>query len=193
MLNRLSQRLLAGVLAAVALPALAHPGGEHVHGFVAGLLHPVLGWDHLLAMLAVGVWSAQQGGAQRWLLPASFVTAMCVGGVLGMGGLQLAFTETAIAVSVLALGSLIALARHLAAPAAASLCALAALFHGLAHGGELPADASALGYASGFLLATAGLHLAAIGVAGLVQRRSQYGLRGFGLLLGAAGGYLLLA
>lgn len=184
---RRTSLLLIGLL---ATPALAHSGGAHLHGFAAGFVHPLFGWDHLLAMLAVGIWSAQQGGVRRVLLPACFVAAMAVGGALGMAGVQLGFTETAIAVSVLALGVLIALARTLPAPLGAALCIVAAVCHGLAHGGELPLAASATGYVLGFLLATAGLHLAGIALA---LRLRTFWLRGFGLLAGLAGSYLLLA
>ncbi|GAB3263210.1 HupE/UreJ family protein [Chitinimonas naiadis] len=181
--------LLAGVC---ALPSFAHSGGDHVHGFVAGFSHPLLGWDHLLAMFAVGVWSAQQGGRHIWALPLSFVATMAIGGTLGMAGLTLGFTETAIAVSVIAFGLLITLARTLPTWLGAVACGLAALTHGIAHGGELPHDSSPWGYAAGFLFATAGLHLAGL-LFGHIARGQGRWQRGFGVLASLAGGYLLLA
>lgn len=184
--------LLAALAASSTLPALAHSGGDHVHGFVAGFTHPLLGWDHLLAMFSVGVWSAQQGGRQTWVLPLSFVATMAVGGALGMAGFSMGYTEATIAVSVIAFGLLIALTRSLPTWLGALACGLAALAHGIAHGGELPQGGSPWGYAGGFLLATASLHCAGIlfGKAGAGQGLWQ---RGFGLLASLAGGYLLLA
>ncbi|HEY9100464.1 HupE/UreJ family protein [Chitinimonas sp.] len=184
--------LIAGLAATAALPALAHSGVDHVHGFVAGFTHPLFGWDHLLAMFSVGVWSAQQGGRHVWALPLSFVATMAVGGALGMAGFSMGFTEAAIAVSVIAFGLLIAQARSLPTWLSALACSLAALAHGIAHGGELPQDGNPWGYAGGFLLATALLHCTGIlfGKMGAGHGRWQ---RGFGLLASLAGGYLLLA
>ncbi|QNM96350.1 HupE/UreJ family protein [Chitinimonas koreensis] len=177
--------------AALAVPALAHSGGDHVHGFAAGFAHPLLGWDHLLAMFAVGVWSAQHGGRRVWLLPAAFVAAMALGGALGMAGYAAGFTETAIALSVLALGLAVALAWRLPTGPGLAVCAAAAVVHGMAHGAELPADGSRWGYAAGFLLATAGLHLAGIGFGRLDPAHGRW-QRGFGMVAAAAGGWLLL-
>ncbi|MBB2493599.1 HupE/UreJ family protein [Aquipseudomonas ullengensis] len=137
--------------------AFAHPGhGDS--GLMAGLAHPVFGLDHLLAMLAVGLWAAQQSGAARWALPLTFVGSMLFGGLLGFGGLQIPLMETGIAASVLAFGLLVAVAARLPMIVALGLTALFALTHGVAHGLELPALASPWGYAAGFVAATATLH-----------------------------------
>ncbi|AYC31247.1 protein hupE [Pseudomonas cavernae] len=137
--------------------AFAHPGhGDS--GLLAGLGHPLLGLDHLLAMLAVGLWAAQQQGAARWALPCSFVASLLLGGLLGFTGLAIPLLETGIATSVLALGLLVALAVR--PPLALAVCATAlfALAHGVAHGLELPALASPWTYAAGFVAASAALH-----------------------------------
>ncbi|WP_068829233.1 HupE/UreJ family protein [Pseudomonas sp. BMS12] len=137
--------------------AFAHAGHDH-SGIMAGLAHPVFGLDHLLAMLAVGLWAAQQTGAARWALPATFVGSMLVGGLLGFAGLQLPLMETGIAASVLAFGLLVAVAARLPMMVALGVTALFALTHGVAHGLELPELASPWGYAVGFVVATAALH-----------------------------------
>jgi urease accessory protein len=137
--------------------AFAHSGHEHA-GMLAGLTHPVFGLDHLLAMLAVGLWAAQQTGAARWALPLTFVASMLLGGLFGFAGLQLPLLETAIAGSVLAFGLLVAVAVRLPTTLALGLTALFALSHGVAHGLELPALTSPWGYALGFVIATAALH-----------------------------------
>ena len=137
--------------------ALAHPGHDHT-GVMSGIAHPVFGLDHLLAMLAVGLWAAQQTGTARWALPLTFVTTMLVGGLLGFAGIELPLLETGIAGSVLALGLLVALAVRPPVAVAAALTALFALSHGVAHGLELPALSSPWGYAAGFIAATAALH-----------------------------------
>ena len=153
---------LRKTLFAIALflsPALAfaHAGHDHA-GLLAGLAHPLFGLDHLLAMLAVGLWAAQQAGMLRWALPLTFLASMLLGGLLGFAGLQLPLLETGIAASVLALGLLIAVAVRLPTAFALGLTGLFALSHGVAHGLELPALTSPYGYAAGFLLATATLH-----------------------------------
>lgn len=137
--------------------AFAHAGHDH-SGLLAGLAHPLLGLDHLLAMLAVGLWAAQQRGAARWALPATFVASMLLGGLLGLKGVQIPLMETGIAASVLAFGLLVAVAVRLPMAAALGLTAVFALSHGVAHGLELPALASPFGYAAGFVIATAALH-----------------------------------
>jgi urease accessory protein len=137
--------------------AFAHTGHDHA-GLLAGLAHPLFGLDHLLAMLAVGLWAAQQTGSARWVLPLSFVLSMLVGGLLGFNGVQWPVLEGAISASVLALGLLVAVAARLPMAVASGLCALFALSHGLAHGLELPSAASPWAYTAGFLAATALLH-----------------------------------
>jgi len=151
-------KILAGaaLLLAPAL-AFAHPGhGDN--GLMAGLGHPVGGLDHLLAMLAVGLWAAQQQGTARWALPCTFVGTMLLGGVLGFAGLELPALESGIAASVLALGLAVALAVRPPLVLAVIATGVFALFHGVAHGLELPEMSSPVAYAVGFVVATAALH-----------------------------------
>jgi urease accessory protein len=153
-----------GALALLLTPALAfaHPGhGDN--GLMAGISHPIGGLDHLLAMLAVGLWAAQQKGAARWALPCTFVGIMLLGGLLGFEGLNLPALESGIAASVFALGLAVALAVRPPLFMAVIATALFALFHGVAHGLELPEMSSPWAYAAGFVAATAALH--AIGYA----------------------------
>lgn len=184
--------LLAAGMALAAPSVFAHSGGTHVHSLFEGMAHPLTGWDHLLAMLAVGVWSAQQGGKRLWALPAAFVAMMAAGGALGMAGYGGGWVETGIALSVAVFGLLIALAARLPVAVGMLACGAAALAHGMAHGAELPAAGGAAGYAAGFLLATATLHLVGIAV-GKLGLRQPWLSRAFGVAAAAAGGYLLLA
>lgn len=169
-----------------AAPALAHTGVGAVEGFQAGLLHPLLGLDHVLAMVAVGLWAGLVGGRARLFYPVAFVTMMVLAGLWGMSGAALPGVETGIAVSVVVLGAAIAL--NLAPPLAAgtAACAIFAVFHGHAHGAELPEGASGLGYALGFVLATVALHGAGLGLAGALAARAP-------LIARVAGGGLALA
>lgn len=138
--------------------ALAHPGHESA-SFFSGIMHPLGGADHLLAMLAVGLYAARQPGRQRWALPASFVLAMLAGAGLGALGIMLPAVEAGVAASVLVLGLLIAFAARLPVAAALPLVAAFALFHGHAHHAEM-GDGTLVTYAAGFALATASLHVA---------------------------------
>jgi urease accessory protein len=177
------------------LCAQAHPGPPgHTHGFANGLLHPLTGLDHICAMLAVGLWAAQRGGRALWLVPTSFVSIMIVGGILGLGQANIPCIEQGIAASVLVLGILIAAAVRLPLWASASIVGLFALFHGYAHGAEMPKTASGLAYGIGFVLATAGLHLSGIGI-GLAARRFDATrlIRVIGGAIAACGIYLCFA
>ena len=152
---------ILGAMALLLTPAiaLAHPGhGDN--GLIAGIGHPIGGLDHLLAMLAVGLWAAQQQGAARWVLPCTFVGTMLIGGMLGFEGLELPVMEGGNAASVLALGLAVALAVRPPLSLAMGATALFALFHGVAHGLELPDMSSPWAYAAGFVAATAALHTA---------------------------------
>lgn len=140
------------------LPALAHPGGDHVHGFAAGLLHPLTGPDHLVAMVAIGIWAGLLGGRLSWLLPAGFLGGMTAGGALGLAGVGLPMVEAGILASVIVLGALVGTAGRLPAAVALPMVAAFGLLHGHAHGTE--AIGGAFGYEAGFLLATALLHAA---------------------------------
>jgi urease accessory protein len=159
MKKNLSKSLLALVLL-VVLPNLA---SAHIllgtsHGFRDGFLHPLTGWDHLLAMIAVGLWAAQHRGRALWLIPLSFVSVMVLGGILGVAGVRLPGVELAIAISVLTLGGLVATMTRFRPSLSMAVVGLFALFHGYAHGHEMPAAASALPFSIGFVLATAFLH-----------------------------------
>lgn len=168
----------------------AHTGHGHgmLVGFGAGFLHPLGGIDHLLAMLAVGVWAAQQGGRAVWLVPLAFVGTMAVGGVIGLLGAAVGGTETVIVASVLVLGAVVAAATKPPLWIAVPLVGAFALFHGLAHGRELPEAADAAGYAAGFIAATALLHAAGIALAlGLRHYASQLALRATGAATVGAG------
>lgn len=143
--------------------ALAHSGpAGHTHGFAQGFLHPLGGLDHVLAMVAVGLLAAHLGGRALLLVPASFVTVMAAGGALGFKGIALPYTELAIALSVIVLGALVAFRANLSLALASLIAGGFAIFHGYAHGAELPVGTSSLSYAAGFLIATALLHLAGI-------------------------------
>lgn len=167
--------------------AHAHTGVGEVSGFAAGLGHPFGGVDHLLAMVAVGLWAAQIGGRATWRIPCAFVGVMLLGGLAAMLGLQVPFVEEGILASVLVLGALVAAAWQWPAAAGAALVGLFAFFHGHAHGSEMPPGAASLAYSAGFALATAWLHAAGIGLAALSHRLAG------GRLLRLAGGAIALA
>ena len=160
-------RVIAATVAALVLgpaAALAHPGhGADQGAFASGLLHPLTGLDHLLAMVAVGLWAALSGGRALWALPAAFVVAMLAGFGLGAGGLPLPAVEPVILASVIVVGALVAAAARAPVPLAVALVALFGLAHGHAHGTEGPA-AGLVAYAAGFALVTAGLHAAGLGI-----------------------------
>ena len=167
---------LAFALALMPTLAHAHPGhGAGTGGIGWGLAHPFTGLDHILAMIAVGLWAVQLGRRALWLLPLSFVSAMAAGAALGMGGVSLPFVEPAILASGIVLGALVAFATRLPLGASAALVAVAALFHGQSHGSEMPADASGFLAALGFVIATAMLHasgiLAGLMLQGIAQQR----------------------
>lgn len=195
-MKRLLLPLCAALLLAAA-PALAHTGHGAVDGLAAGLGHPLAGLDHVLAMVAVGILAAQLGGRALWSVPAAFLGVMVLGGLLGVIGVAVPFDELGIAGSVLLLGLVIALGRRLSPAAAAALVACFAVFHGHAHGSEMPANASGLLYGLGFALATASLHLVGIGL-GLGARRlartlGPLAVRASGGMIAAAGLYLTVS
>ena len=164
-MSRLALSLATLVLAAT--PAYAHIGIGDTHGFANGFVHPMGGIDHVLVMVAVGLFSAQLGGRALWAVPLSFVLMMAAGGVLGMAGVGLPLVEIAIALSVVVLGVSVAAQVHLPTVAAMALVGFFALFHGEVHGAEMPETAAGLAYGTGFVLATAALHAAGTGL-GLV-------------------------
>ena len=181
--------IAAFVLAGLAANVGAHPG--HAGGFDAGLAHPLIGVDHLIAMIAVGVWAAQLGGRAIWAVPLAFVTAMAAGATLALDAVAPPAIEQGIAASLLVLGLLIASAQRLPAGVAMALTAAFGLFHGAAHGSELPALADPARYAAGFLAATAALHAGGV-LLGVASRRQVALVRAAGVLRAAAGATLLV-
>lgn len=169
MMTRNTLALSALTLLATPAITLAHPGHVEPHGlgFLEGLTHPILGLDHVLAMVAVGLLAAQMGGRARLALPVSFLAAMTLGGVVGMAGVALPIVEPMILASIVILGMMLAAAFAFSLPAAAVVVGVLALFHGHAHGQEMPEAASGLLYAMGFLIGTAFLHAVGMG-AGLL-------------------------
>jgi urease accessory protein len=160
---------LVGFLALLPLPVLAHTGMGATNGVGAGFAHPLGGLDHLLAMVAVGLWAAQMGGRALWLVPGGFVAMMLAGGMLGLTGVALPYVELGIAASLLVIGALTAAAFKLPPLIGALLVGTFALFHGHAHGAEMPVATTAASYAIGFATMTALLHLA--GAAGSITLR----------------------
>ncbi|MGE3873271.1 MAG: HupE/UreJ family protein [Parvibaculaceae bacterium] len=154
--------LLSLALAALPTAALAHTGVGDTSGFAHGFMHPVGGLDHVLAMVAVGLLAARLGGRALWLVPLSFVTMMILGGVAGASGVGLPFVELGISGSILVLGFVIALGRQLPTGLAMALVGFFGIFHGHAHGTEMPVDAQGFAYGAGFVLATALLHAAGL-------------------------------
>jgi urease accessory protein len=177
-MNRIARRLAAAslaLIATIALPTIAsaHPGHDGTSGFIHGFLHPLGGLDHILAMVAVGLFAARLGGRALWLVPASFVVTMAAAGIAGMAGLALPYVEAGIALSILVLGAAIALEATMPVAAAMGLVAFFAVFHGHAHGTEMPETMSGLAYGAGFVAATAALHALGIGLGLMIGRTSE--------------------
>jgi len=190
------QRATIAILVFVALmmagPASAHIGTGLPGGFVSGFAHPLSGFDHLLAMVAVGIWGAFLGRPLIFALPVIFPTVMAGGAVLGMAHTPMPPVEIGIALSVLGLGALIAFAVKAPIWVACLIVGAFALFHGYAHGAELPSAADPIGYAVGFVLATGLLHVAGIGIGTLNDRPGgMIVTRGVGGLIAATGVYFL--
>ncbi|HTQ39597.1 MAG TPA: HupE/UreJ family protein [Pirellulales bacterium] len=164
---------VAPVLLIFGSPSLvyAHTGVGETSGLWNGLAHPLSGLDHLCAMIGVGLWAAQRGGRALWLVPLVFVVVMAVGGALGMMAISIPFVEPGIVASVLILGIMIAAAVRLPLLLSIFMVGTFALFHGHAHGAEMPLTASGLTYGIGFIIATAALHFCGIGI-GLLARQS---------------------
>jgi urease accessory protein len=170
----------AATMALLAGPAAAHTGSATVVGFISGFLHPIGGLDHVLAMVAVGMLAALIGGRALWLVPASFLGAMVMGSALGF---SLPFVELGIVASVVVLGAIVALAPRVPVTVAMALAAAFGMFHGHAHGAEMPAAVSPVLYGLGFVAATATLHLIGVGV-GLASERLAHGAGRAALRLG---------
>jgi urease accessory protein len=191
-MNKITAKRLLALSPLLLVPNLASahilPGTSH--GFGAGLMHPLTGWDHLLAMFAVGLWAAQQRGRAMWQIPLAFVSVMVLGGIIGVTGIYMPGVELAIAISVLALGGLIATRTSFAPTLGMMLVGAFALFHGYAHGHEMPASASALPFSVGFVISTVMLH--GLGIAtGLGLRNQPQAVRFAGATIAACGLCLL--
>jgi urease accessory protein len=173
--------------------AFAHEAATG-NGFMSGLSHPVLGLDHLLAMVSVGILSAQMGGKAIWSVPATFVIVMLLGGVIGMSGFGIGSVELGIVISVLALGVAIAASKKLPAFIAMAFVGFFAIFHGHAHGTEMPSIAEPALYALGFVVGTAALHIGGV-VIGIAAARFKDGhqlLRFLGAGIAGIGFHLLI-
>jgi urease accessory protein len=184
---------LGALLAAWGLPAEAHLLNAGSAGAAQGFAHPFSGLDHILAMVAVGLWAAQIGRRALWMLPLAFPLAIAAGGLLGMGGIAVPGVETGIGASVVLLGLMIALVARPPLPIATALVVLFAIFHGHAHGTELPQAASPVLYGLGFVAATALLHMIGLGIGQLLKLpQGQVTVRAGGAGIAAAGAILLL-
>ena len=171
-MKRVAVTTLVAFLIFVPAVALAHPGHDSATGLVHGFIHPITGNDHVLAMVAVGLLAAQYGGRALWLVPASFLAAMAIAGAIGMAGIQIPIADAGIGLSVVILG--LAIAFQFKPPMLAAMAAVGffALFHGYVHGAEMPDGLTGLSFAAGFLVATALLHGAGVGLGLLLQQRT---------------------
>ena len=169
---------LAALAALVPAVASAHPGIDGAVGFAHGFAHPISGIDHVLAMVAVGIFAANLGGRALEAVPLAFMGLMLVGGSFGMAGVPLPFVEVGIALSIVVLGLAVAIRYEWPVAAAMALVGVFAAFHGHAHGTEMPVDASGAQYAIGFVTATGLLHLAGIGIGfGIGRSGERYSRR----------------
>ena len=164
--NQFWQYLVGAIAITLLIPsvAIAHTGVGDPSGFLHGLAHPIGGLDHMLAMVAVGLWAAQIGGKALWLVPGAFLLAMTGSSVLGHFGLLLPGVEQGILASDFILGLLLLFSTRLSLAVSIGIVSMLAIFHGYAHGAEMPETASGLTYGIGFMISTAGLHLAGIGM-----------------------------
>ncbi len=188
--DRIFAFLLTLALSATMLaePSIAHTGEGYGGGFVSGFTHPILGWDHVAAMVAVGLWGAFLGSPAIWTLPIVFPLVMSVGAVIGILGLPVPAVETGIAMSAVVLGLMIVFTVKPPIWVSALLVGAFAVFHGYAHGTELPATANAFAFAVGFVIATGMLHLIGIAFGLLVKWPvGRIAVRGAGGLISLAG------
>jgi urease accessory protein len=160
-------------LCLVPTAAFAHVGVGSTSGFMHGFIHPLSGLDHQLAMILVGIFAYRLGGRALWLVPLTFVTVMAFGGFLGVMGVPVPFVEVGIALSVIVLGAIVAFGLKASVAVATGVVGLFAIFHGHAHGSEMPLDASGFEYGIGFMMATALLHAVGIGIGVLIGISSK--------------------
>lgn len=189
----LSPLITAVFVLLVARPAAAHIGIGPTNGFTAGLLHPLGGLDHLLAMLGVGLLAARGGGRILWQVPVTFLAFLVIGAALAFAGVPVPGVETGIALSLLVFAAALLLPDGVLPPAALALTATFGLFHGHAHGSEMPADVFGLAYGGGFVAASAGLHLAGMTLSRLPGRAFEPFLRTACALAMTTTGVLALA
>jgi len=185
-------RLLFTVLLLLPAPVFAHVGSGNAGGLLTGMQHPISGFDHVLAMVAVGLWGTQLGAPALWLLPVAFPMMMAFGGMFGLLGLPLPGVEVGIAVSAIVLGTMVYSEMRPALWISLAIVALFAIFHGHAHGTELPPGQSGILYSMGFVMATGCLHGVGI-IIGLIHcwKSGRLVLRGMGAVVFAAGLFFL--
>lgn len=191
-MSRLPTRLaLTAALSLLPTLAFAHTGVGDTSGFLHGFEHPIFGLDHVLAMVTVGIFAWQLGGRAIWLVPTTFVLVMAAGGALGVAGVDIPFVETGIALSVVVLGAVVALGITAPVAAAMGMVGLFAIFHGHAHGMEMPENAAGLAYGLGFMAGTALLHLTGLalgyGIGAIGDRYGTAIVRGAGAVIAVAG------
>lgn len=183
-------RFLPAILLLLSVsPASAHIGLGTGFAFVDGVIHPLMGVDHILAMVGVGLWAGLKGGNARWIWPLAFVTVMSLGGLAALQGIALPHTSALILASVVGLGAVIGLGLLPPVAIGAVLCGLFAIAHGHIHGTELPLGGSASGYMTGFLMATAALHAGGVGI-GFWAARHAHLARTTGALILSGAAYL---
>jgi urease accessory protein len=179
--------VLALLYSLIPTTVFAHEGGSlPFGGYLAGLVHPVLGYDHLLAMLCVGIISAQIGGRAIWTVPTTFVIVMAVGGLLGILGFVNLPAESGIALSLVLLGGVITAERRLPIVVAMSFVGFFAIFHGYAHGLEMPLTAQPVAFGLGFLTGTAIIHIAGVFIGDIASHYER------GKLILRSGGGIIL-
>ncbi|MCP4957075.1 HupE/UreJ family protein [Photobacterium aquimaris] len=192
------KHVVAGALTLFSPFVLAHPGhiGPHTTtGFMTGFVHPFTGLDHLSVMIGVGLLAVLMGGKAVSRLPMAFIGIMVIGGALGVAGMVLPGIEMGIALSVIGMGAMLLAGGRLSEKLATGLVMAFALFHGMAHGMEMPLDAQAMEYFTGFVLATAILHVSGIALGKLVMTSAinQRVMRVVGIVMAAFGGVLMLS
>jgi urease accessory protein len=198
--NMIARKLLNSALSVALLsvitasPGLAHEQTGVGGGLASGLLHPLTGLDHLVAMVAVGIWGAQLGGVAIWVLPIVFPLVMAFGAVLGILKIGLPVPELIIALSALVLGLAVAMRIRVPFAVAGVIVAIFAIFHGHAHGAELPTAANPLAYGCGFVVATGLLHACGITIGALARwPGGERIIQGVGAAIAALGGYFLVS
>ena len=170
---RFKHSLLVIPMMGVAMPALAHTGGHAASGLVGGFAHPFGGLDHMLAMVAVGLFAAVLGGWALWAVPATFASMMLVGGIIGFMGIEIPAVEAGIAFSVIVFGAVLATGTRCVISVAMMLAGIFAIFHGHAHGAEMPMEAAAGLYCLGFASATILLHGLGLSVGTVLSHRQM--------------------